>query len=96
MPTHWYSCKCIRHRMGTGVERLKEIDAANLKFITCFFVRFFFPYSLTADSHHVRKMFLITAAEPTPPPKENHRTRTQTILLFSTCIHVTRDPSNLT
>ena len=46
MPTHWYSCKRIRHRMGTGVERLKEIDAANLKFIICFFFlrAFFFPY----------------------------------------------------
>ena len=42
MPTHWYSCKRIRHRMGTGVERLKEIDAANLKFIACFFVVHFF------------------------------------------------------
>ena len=41
MPTHWYSCKRIRHRMGTGVERLKEIDAANLKFITCFFCALF-------------------------------------------------------
>ena len=38
---HWYSCKRIRHRMGTGVERLTEIDAANPKFITCSFVRFF-------------------------------------------------------
>ena len=43
MPTHWYSCKRIRHRMGTGVERLKEIDAANLKFITCFLCAFLFP-----------------------------------------------------
>ena len=44
MPTHWYSCKRIRHRMGTGVERLKEMDAANLEFITCFFLcAFFFP-----------------------------------------------------
>ena len=33
MPTHWYACKRIRHRMGTRVERLKDIDAANLKFI---------------------------------------------------------------
>ena len=30
---------------GNRVERLKEINAANLKFVTCFFfVRFFFPY----------------------------------------------------
>ena len=44
MPMHWYSCKRIRHRMGTGVERLKEIDAANLNFIACFFLCvFFFP-----------------------------------------------------
>ena len=37
MPTHWYACKSIHHRMGTRVETLKEIHAANLKFITCFF-----------------------------------------------------------
>ena len=36
MPMHWHACKCIRHRMGAGVERLKEIDAANLKCITSF------------------------------------------------------------
>ena len=38
MPMHWYSCKRIHHRMGTGVERLKEIDAANLKI---YYLRFF-------------------------------------------------------
>ena len=32
-----------RDRMGTGVERLKQIDAANLKFITCVFFVHFFP-----------------------------------------------------
>ena len=41
MPTHCYFWKCIRHRMGTGVERLKAIDAANLKCIACFFCAFF-------------------------------------------------------
>ena len=35
--------KRIRHRMGTRVERPKKIDTANLKFTTCFFVRFSFP-----------------------------------------------------
>ena len=51
MPTHWYSCKCIRHRMGTGVERLQQIDAANLKCITFFFsYAFFFPYSRPINS----------------------------------------------
>ena len=49
MPTHWYSCKRIHHRMGTGVKRLKEIDAANPEFITCFFcVLFSFPIMLSA------------------------------------------------
>ena len=30
--------------MGTGVERLKEIDAANLEFITSFYFRAFFSF----------------------------------------------------
>ena len=40
-PTHWHAWKCIRHMIGTGVERLKEIDAADLKLITCLCLRVF-------------------------------------------------------
>ena len=41
MPTHWYVCRCIRHRMRRGVDRLKEIDASILKSITSCFCAFF-------------------------------------------------------
>ena len=55
MPTHWYSCKCIRHRMGTGIERLQEIDAAKSEFYYLFFLCALFSFpNQTKTSHRTK------------------------------------------